>query len=142
LEEVFEGAVFAGDFAAGAFAAGLAATTFAATVLAGAILGTGFEATGFLATGLAGLEGAFFAAGLGAGFAGAFLATGAGFLTTLTFETGFALGATFFTAGFLTEAALTGLEGDFPEDFRTGEDLEFFFNGELVKPSTRARKDR
>jgi hypothetical protein len=127
----------------------LAATTFAATVLAGAILGTGFEATGFLATVLAGvffagadLEGAFFAAGLGAGFAGAFLATGAGFLTTLTFETGLALGATFFTAGFLTEAALTGLEGDFPEDFRTGEDLEFFFNGELVKPSTRARKDR
>jgi hypothetical protein len=127
----------------------LAATTFAATVLAGAILGTGFEATGFLATGLAGvffagagLERAFFAAGLGAGFAGAFLATGAGFLTTLTLETGLALGATFFTAGFLTEAALTGLEGDFPEDFRTGEDLEFFFNGELVKPSTRARKDR
>ena len=116
LDEVFDGAVLAGDLAAGAFGAGLVATAFVATVLAGALLG--------------------------AGLAGAFLATGAGFLTTLTLETGLALGATFFTAGFLTGAVLTGLEGDFPEDFRTGEDLEFFFNGELVKPKSRARKDR
>jgi hypothetical protein len=118
------------------------ATAFVATVLAGALLGAGFEATGFLATGFAVLAGVFFATGFGAGLAGAFLATGAGFLTTLTLETGLALGATFFTAGFLTGAVLTGLEGDFPEDFRTGEDLEFFFNGELVKPKSRARKDR
>jgi hypothetical protein len=129
----------AGDFTvalgSGAFGAGLAAT-----VLAGAALGTVFPATGFLEAGAAVLT-----ATVGEGFfEGCALAAGAGLWDAAFLGAGadLALGAGFFAAGFLTGAAFTTLEGDFPEDFRTGEEVEFFFNGALVKPKSRARKDR
>jgi hypothetical protein len=104
---------------------------------AGAALGAGFFAD--LEIGLTGeaFFGAFFATGRDFG-----RAFGVGFLNALALETGFAFGATLFTAGFLNGADFTGLEGDFPEDFRTGEEVGFFFNGALVKPKSRARKDR
>jgi hypothetical protein len=129
--------IFAVDFDWGAFGACLAVTGFEDACFA-----DDFSATGLIAAGLVALEAAAFVAGFLAVFAGAFLETGAGFLTTWVLETGLTLRSAFFTAGFLSGAALTGLEGDFPEDFRTGEDLEFFFNGALVKPKSRARKCR
>jgi hypothetical protein len=95
---------------------------------------------GFLAAGLALLLVLF---GLGAGFlAGAFFLAGAAFLTALA--AGLFAGAFLARAGFLAGAFLAEAEGftDFPEGFRDGEGLDFFFNGAQVKPKSRARKDR
>lgn len=127
---------------AGAFAAGaLAATTGLAGTFTG-VLATGFFAGAFFvyALGADFLErGAFFATGFLAG-AGAFLAgTGflAGFFADLT-----ALEGAFFRGALATFLAKGAFLTGFPEGFRDGEDLEFFFNGSRVMPKSRARKDR
>ena len=96
-------------------------------------LAEGFpEATGALADAGAVLE---------TGFAGSGFLTGA-FETVLAGVVSF--GADFLAAAFLAGAFLTAGVGltDFPEGFRDGEGLDFFFNVAQLVPKSRARKVR
>jgi len=131
------------DLAKGVFETG------GAFVGAGVVLETVFAGSGFVTGAFeTGLAGAFLAAGVGlergdleSGFIAACFA-GSGFLTA-AFGAGLAglvsLGAGFFGSAFLTtEVGLTG----FPEGFRDGEGLDFFFNVAQLVPKSRARKVR
>jgi hypothetical protein len=125
----------------------LAAGVVFETGFAGAVglvnLGAGFVAVAFLAAG----EGAAFGRGfLETGFLERVLATCVAGSGCLTAAFGAVLaGLVNLGAGFVAVAFLAA--GDdftgFPEGFRDGEDLEFFFNVEqLVPMSLGARKDR
>ena len=119
------------------------------TVLAGVVsFGADFLACAFLAIGAGFLAAAFLAgaflttgAGLERGFLAAFLA-GSGFLTA-AFGAGL-VGLASLSAGFFAGAFLTAGVGltDFPEGFRDGEGLDFFFNVAQLVPKSRARKVR
>ena len=108
----------------------------------------GFDRVAFLAKGAGFLAAAFLAgaflttgAGLERGFLATFLA-GSGFLTA-AFGAGL-VGLASLSAGFFAGAFLTAGVGltDFPEGFRDGEGLDFFFNVAQLVPKSRARKVR